>query len=175
MSVGFVCAAATGAGMPSMVFLMGDIVNSFQATSILDAVKTTIITLAIIGCVVWVITYVYFVSLVVMAERVGKKTRVHYLHAILKQDIAWFDSMNVPELSARLSKECQAIQKALGEKMGQILLGLGMSFSGLFFAFFRGWIMSLILFAAFPVMLIMMVIVGKAIQSGFRKNLEAYG
>ena len=59
--------------------------------------------------------------------------------------------------------------------MGQILLGLGMSFSGLFFAFFRGWIMSLILFAAFPVMLIMMVIVGKAIQSGFRKNLEAYG
>jgi hypothetical protein len=44
-----------------------------------------------------------------MAERVGKKTRVQYLSAILKQDIAWFDQISVPELSARLSKECQAI------------------------------------------------------------------
>lgn len=59
--------------------------------------------------------------------------------------------------------------------MGQILLGLFMSFSGLFFAFFKGWIMSLILLGAFPILLIMMGIVGKAIQNGFRQNLEAYG
>lgn len=83
MTVGFCSAAATGAGMPSMVFLMGNIFDSFQAASVLDSVKTTIITLAIIGAVVWVMTYVYFVSLVIMAERVGKKTRVHYLSAIL--------------------------------------------------------------------------------------------
>jgi ABC-type transport system involved in cytochrome bd biosynthesis fused ATPase/permease subunit len=47
--------------------------------------------------------------------------------------------------------------------MGQILLGMGMSFSGLFFAFFKGWMMSLILLGAFPFLMIMMGIVGKAV------------
>lgn len=64
-------------------------------------------------------SYIYFVFLVIMAERIGKKTRVAYLNAILKQEVSWFETeANTTELSARLSKECQAIQTALGEKMG---------------------------------------------------------
>jgi ABC transporter transmembrane region len=55
-----------------------------------------------------------------MAERIGKKTRVAYLRSILKQEVGWFESsINVTELSSRLSKECLTIQTALGEKMGQ--------------------------------------------------------
>lgn len=55
--------------------------------------------------------------------------------------------------------------------MGQILLSLGMSFSGLFFAFFRGWLMSLILFGAFPFILVALGVTGKALQAGFKQNL----
>lgn len=79
------------------------------------------------------------------------------------------------ELPSRLTRECQAIQKALGEKMGQLLLALAMSCSGLFFAFFRGWLMSLILFAVFPIMMIAATIISTAIKSGFSKNLKSYG
>lgn len=140
-----------------------------------DALKPTVIILASIGLGIWLVTYLYFVFLVIMAERIGKKTRVNYLRAILAQDISWFDSINVTELSARLSKECQAIQKALGEKMGALLLSIGMSFSGLFFAFFRGWLMSLILLGAFPVIMILLGITGKAMQQGFKSNLQSYG
>eukprot|EP00347_Sterkiella_histriomuscorum_P015933 403355132 len=177
MAGGFICSFATGAGMPSMVFLMGDIINTFQdgSTSVVEALKPTVITLASIGLFIWLVTYLYFVLLVILAERIGKKTRVAYLKAILSQEVAWFDSINVTELSSRLSKECQAIQKSLGEKMGAVLLSFGMSISGMFFAFFRGWLMSLILLGAFPIIVILLSFTGKAMQQGFKQNLQSYG
>jgi hypothetical protein len=36
-----------------------------------------------IGLFIWVTTYLYFTFLVIMSERVGRKTRVAYLRAIL--------------------------------------------------------------------------------------------
>jgi len=87
MVLGFSFSIITGAGMPSMVFLLGTIIDGFSgnifAHTVLDTVKTTIITMASIGAVIWFVTYVYFVSLVIMAERIGKKTRVAYLRSIL--------------------------------------------------------------------------------------------
>lgn len=73
--------------MPSMVFLMGNIIDSFantHATTVFEAVRPTIIAMVSIGGFIWIVTYVYFVSLVIMAERITKKTRVAYLRAILK-------------------------------------------------------------------------------------------
>ena len=49
------------------------------------------------------------------------------------------------------------------------------AYSGFFFAFFKGWLFSLILLAAFPVMMILFGLMGKALQSGFVKNLKSYG
>jgi len=56
----------------------------------------------------------------------------------------------------------------MGEKIGAILMSVGMCFSGLFFAFFRGWLFSLILLAAFPVVMILLGFTGKAMQNGFK-------
>ena len=52
--------------------------------------------------------------------------------------------------------------------MGQILLTSGTSLAGFFFAFFRGWWMSLILLFLFPVMLVMSLILVAAMKSGFQ-------
>lgn len=60
--------------------------------------------------------------------------------------------MNPSELSARISKETAAMQKALGEKMGTIILAYSMTFSGLVFAFTKGWSFSLVLFGAMPIL-----------------------
>lgn len=50
-----------------------------------------------------------------------------------------------------------------------------MSFAGLFFAFLKGWWFSLLLLAAFPVLMIMTSGMSKAMQSGFMTNLKSYG
>lgn len=110
MGLGFSFSFLAGAAMPSMVFLLGSIIDSFAVIdptlTVFDAVKVTIIAMSSIGLFIWLVTYINYVSLVIMAERIAKKTRVAYLQAILKQDISWFDSISVTELSSRLSKEC---------------------------------------------------------------------
>jgi ATP-binding cassette, subfamily B (MDR/TAP), member 1 len=120
---GYFFAVVTGLGIPSFTFLFGDIINDFgtPGSKISDTINPLALQMTIIGGVMFVTSYLYFVFLVIMAERIGKKTRVAYLRSILKQEIAWFDSsVNITELSSLLSKQCQAIQTSLGEKMGQV-------------------------------------------------------
>jgi ABC-type multidrug transport system fused ATPase/permease subunit len=50
-----------------------------------------------------------------------------------------------------------------------------MSMAGFFFAFYRGWYMSVILLVAFPVMFFMIGSLMKAMKSGFTENMRAYG
>jgi ATP-binding cassette, subfamily B (MDR/TAP), member 1 len=107
MTLGYLTSIITGLGLPSFVFLFGDIVDDFGSKfDIVEAIRPMAIELVIIGAFIWLTSYLYFVFLVIVSERIGKKTRVAYLKAILSQDITWFDEINVTELSARLSKEC---------------------------------------------------------------------
>lgn len=70
--------------MPSFVFLFGDVVDSFGGyANIVDTIRPMAIKLTIIGAIIWVTSYFYFALLVIMSERLGKKTRVAYLKAIL--------------------------------------------------------------------------------------------
>ena len=74
----------TGLGLPSFVFLFGDIVDSFGGnTDIVEAIKPIAIELVVIGGIIWVTSYFYFAFLVIVSERLGKKTRIAYLRAIL--------------------------------------------------------------------------------------------
>ncbi len=88
MYTGFTFSFITGAAMPSMVFLLGNIINSFSGigvtSTVFDAVKVTIIAMSSIGLFIWFSTYINYVFLVIMAERIAKKTRVAYLRAILR-------------------------------------------------------------------------------------------
>ena len=108
MAFGYFFAIVTGLGIPSFTYLFGDVINDFGGKeSITDVINPLALTMTIIGGVMFVTSYIYFVFLVIMAERIGKKTRVAYLRSILQQDISWFDSsVNITELSALLSKEC---------------------------------------------------------------------
>ena len=86
MSFGYFFAVVTGLGVPSFTFLFGDIVVNFTdpSTSIVDAINPLCMQLLIIGGVMFASSYFYFVFLVIMAERITKKTRVAYLRSILK-------------------------------------------------------------------------------------------
>ena len=85
ITFGYFTAIATGAGLPSFVFLFGDIVNTFGPSTddIVSKIGPIALTMVIIGLAIWITTYLYFTFLVIMSERVGKKTRVAYLKAVL--------------------------------------------------------------------------------------------
>ena len=85
MSMGYFMSVVTGLGLPSFVFLFGDVVDSFGKNfDIVAAIRPIAIELTIIGAFIWLTSYFYFAFLVMVSERIGRKTRVAYLKAILQ-------------------------------------------------------------------------------------------
>ena len=78
-------------------------------------------------------------------------------------------------MAARIGKECLAIQKAIGEKMGSIIMALAMSVSGCGIAFTKGWSFTLVICAAFPIIMIATAMMNVVVQKGFKENMQAYG
>ena len=85
MIFGYASSIIAGLGLPSFVFLFGDIVDSFGPTStdIIGSISLICLVMTLIGVGIWIAGYIYVTSLAIMAERVGKKTRVAYLRSVL--------------------------------------------------------------------------------------------
>lgn len=58
-----------------------------------------------------------------------------------------------------------AFQGAIGDKIPLVLYVIAMGISGLIIAFVRGWLLTLVLFAAFPVIILSMYMYMYSIQS----------
>jgi hypothetical protein len=76
-----------GLGLPSFVFLFGDIADSFEGflppDEILNRITNVAKLLTIIGLGVWVFSYFFFCMLQISSECIGAKTKVAYLKSIL--------------------------------------------------------------------------------------------
>jgi hypothetical protein len=87
--IGWLNACIAGLAIPSFVFLIGNIIDSFNGSinnideSIRDIGRMAWI-LTLIGAFVWIVTFVYFSSLMIFSESVIMKTKVEYVKAILK-------------------------------------------------------------------------------------------
>jgi ABC-type multidrug transport system fused ATPase/permease subunit len=89
MWIGWAAAAVTGLGMPSFVFLIGDVIDSFgtSATDPDEALRTiSLMSLifTLVGIVIWITSYVSYAFLLIFSERIARKTRIKYLEAILR-------------------------------------------------------------------------------------------
>lgn len=179
MYTGWLSACITGAGLPSFSFLIGDIIDAFGPATDVDSTVKTVgkmsLIFTLIGIALWFFSFIMYSFLLLFSERVVKKTRTKYLEAILRQESAWFDTINPSELSARLSKECASMQKALGEKMGTIILAYSMTLAGLAFALSKGWSYSLVVMASFPALMLSTAFMGKVISQGTQETMKAYG
>lgn len=113
MYLGWICAGICGFGMPSFVFLIGNVIDSFTPAAstgdTLAQINQLSLIFTLIGLGIWFISYVMYACLLISSERTVRATRTEYLKTILKQDSSWFDTINPSELSARLSKETAAI------------------------------------------------------------------
>lgn len=134
----------------------------------IDRVNYLALVFLFIGCGMFVSAYCFFALLIISSEKMTRTIRVRYLESILKQESAWFDVNNPSELNARIGKECISIQKAIGDKMGSILMSFCMSIAGLAFAFSKGWSFSLVILATFPFMMTMGSLMRVMMASGFK-------
>ena len=93
-----------GALLPSMALIMGDVTNTFDPDNTRDEILDTMGTLAwritLVGVALWIFGYFYFGFWQHLAENASYDLRGRYLAAILKQEVAFFELINVEQLPA---------------------------------------------------------------------------
>jgi ABC-type bacteriocin/lantibiotic exporter with double-glycine peptidase domain len=97
-----------------------------------------------------------------------------YFAKCLDLDAAYYDEHNPNEFSSKIAKEVSAIQRGLGEKVGNTIMSVSMFFIGFALAFYYGWKFSLILCASIPFVMLSGVGMAMSLESGVNQMMRAY-
>ena len=77
-------------------------------------------------------------------------------------------------MASKISKECSAIQRGVGEKVGSIVMNVGAFLFGFVFAFYWGVTFTLILLALLPLMGLAGALMGVTLGAGLQEQMKAY-
>ncbi|KAK7461381.1 hypothetical protein VKT23_008560 [Stygiomarasmius scandens] len=172
--VGLICAAAAGAAQasPLMTLLFGDLtlaftnfstaLSEFQAGKIsqaeyqatVDAFRSKASTdatyLVVLGCGMFICTYIYMYFWVYTGEVNAKRIRERYLKAVLRQDVAYFDKVGAGEVTTRIQTDTHLVQQGISEKVALVVNFLAAFLTGFILAYARNWRLALAISSILP-------------------------
>ncbi|KAG0215334.1 Multidrug resistance protein 1 [Mortierella sp. GBA30] len=155
ITIAMIASIVSGVGQPMVALLMGQVITGLTGDEPdevkRDKVRNNVIIFTIVGCAVFVASYLQMCFWTLAAENQVKRIREEYLHAILRQDIGWHDTGKQAEsLTTRLNSDTQLIYDGMADKVGLALSGFTTFISGFVIGFVKGWKLSLVLLCAVP-------------------------
>uniref|UniRef100_A0A183AAI7 Multidrug resistance protein 1 n=1 Tax=Echinostoma caproni TaxID=27848 RepID=A0A183AAI7_9TREM len=174
--LGALCSVAVGAGDPLCFFLFGDIVDdlSVPQTGFAQNVYRTAIWFAVLGLLVLIVGFVQVFCLHLSAIKQTQRIRKLYFFAVLRQNIAWFDTQTSGSLISQLSENIDNIEKGIGHKLGLFIQYLSTFVAGIVIGFIKGWKLSLVALATLPLNLIAFGIFAFVMQKFSKMEAVAY-
>ncbi|KAK1334928.1 hypothetical protein QTO34_004500 [Cnephaeus nilssonii] len=192
-----------GAGLPLMMLIFGDMTDSFANVGKLQSTTFPNITFpnmtnesminitdpykkleedmttyayyySGIGAGVLVAAYIQVSFWCLAAGRQIFKIRKQFFHAIMRQEIGWFDVHDVGELNTRLTDDVSKINEGIGDKIGMFFQSIATFITGFIVGFTRGWELTLVILAVSPVLGLSAAIWAKILSSFTDKELFAY-
>uniref|UniRef100_A0A8D0WUE8 Phosphatidylcholine translocator ABCB4 n=1 Tax=Sus scrofa TaxID=9823 RepID=A0A8D0WUE8_PIG len=190
MSLGTIMAIAHGAGLPLMMIVFGEMTDRFiniggnfsfpvnlslsmlNPGRILEEEMTRYAYYySGLGAGVLVAAYIQVSFWTLAAGRQIKKIRQEFFHAILRQEIGWFDVSDTTELNTRLTDDISKISEGIGDKVGMFFQAVATFFAGFIVGFIRGWKLTLVIMAISPILGLSAAVWAKAFSD---KELAAY-
>uniref|UniRef100_A0A4W4E7J3 ABC-type xenobiotic transporter n=1 Tax=Electrophorus electricus TaxID=8005 RepID=A0A4W4E7J3_ELEEL len=195
MFFGTIMAMANGAVLPAMVIVFGDMTNSFVNEEIINGWNESVplppsdyapslhlgppphrhaIYYSIMGGIVLFAAYMQVAFWTLAAGRQVKRLRKMFFHAIIKQDIGWFDVNETGQLNTRLADDIYKINEGIGDKMGMLIQSITTFFAGFIVGFIKGWKLTLVILAISPLLGISAAIIAKVMTSFTTQEQTAY-
>ncbi|KAJ5501929.1 ABC transporter integral membrane type 1 [Penicillium fimorum] len=127
--VSTLCAIAAGAALPLFTILFGSLATVFQKVMLrtisyddfYHQLVKNVLYFIYLGIGEFVTIYVSTIGFIYTGEHVTQKIREHYLEAILRQNIAYFDKLGAGEVTTRITADTNLIQDGVSEKVGLTL------------------------------------------------------
>ncbi|KAK1795268.1 hypothetical protein P4O66_010446 [Electrophorus voltai] len=201
MLTGLLCSAIHGAALPIMCVVFGRMTDSFvQSGQQLNFTGnvTFNFTLNSWGCVTApgvdieasMTKYAYYfvgigfgvllfgtlqvMLFVLTATKQTMRIREKYFHAILHQQMAWFDTHPIGQLSTRLSDDINTINDGLGDKICIFVQFFCRFLTGIIIGFVFGWKLTLVILAVSPLLAGSAAVWSKILATLTSKELSAY-
>ncbi|KAK9711625.1 hypothetical protein K7432_007714 [Basidiobolus ranarum] len=182
MGLGLFCAIVSGAGMPVMTVIFGEMVNVFSswATGGLSPegfqkeINSYALYFVYLAIAMLVTTYGYMSTWVYAGERQTRKIRESYLAAVLRQDIAWFDKLGAGEVTTRITSDTHLVQDGISEKLPQSINYVATFISAFIIAFIKNWRLTLVLCCIIPLIVISVGVLNFFNTKYVKKSLDYY-
>eukprot|EP00118_Oscarella_pearsei_P018352 m.187919 g.187919 ORF g.187919 m.187919 type:complete len:679 (+) comp39371_c1_seq11:47-2083(+) len=155
-------------------------VNSTCSTDFLDpskvedALATVSLRFAIIGFGTLVASYVYVAALLASAERQTRRMRESLFRAIMRQEMAWFETNDAGQLATRMAGDLEKVSQGIGDKIGSFLTWMTVFFGGLIVGFISDWRLSLFILGLTPILAVLGLLEAKLVSSLTGEEQEAY-
>uniref|UniRef100_A0AC34G5B6 ABC transmembrane type-1 domain-containing protein n=1 Tax=Panagrolaimus sp. ES5 TaxID=591445 RepID=A0AC34G5B6_9BILA len=107
-----------------------------------------------LGVAMFLTSYIQIACWESVAERMVHKLRNNYLKSILRQEIAWFDTKQTGNLTARLTDDLERVREGLGDKLSLFIQMVSAFISGFLIGFIYNWQMSLVMLIFAPFLVI---------------------
>ncbi|KAM1459521.1 hypothetical protein ACFX2I_036451 [Malus domestica] len=181
MIVATICAVGNGLSPPVMTLVFGNLINTFGSTDpghIVPMVSKVSLQFVYLAIGTGAAALLQVACWLVTGERQAARIRGKYMKAILRQDIAFFDTeTSTGEIIGRMSGDTILIQSAMGEKVGKFIQLCSTFLGGFVIAFVKGWRLTVVLLATIPAIVIagaiMAIIMSKMSSCGQSAYAEA--
>jgi len=123
----------------------------------------------------FVTIYICTVGFIYTGEHISQKIREHYLEAILRQNIAYFDNLGAGEITTRITADTNLIQDGISEKVGLTLTAVSTFITAFIIAYVKYWKLALICSSTILALVVLMGSGSRFIVMFSKKSLESYG
>uniref|UniRef100_A0A8C8FDD4 ATP-binding cassette sub-family B member 5 n=1 Tax=Oncorhynchus tshawytscha TaxID=74940 RepID=A0A8C8FDD4_ONCTS len=181
MIIGLLCAALHGIALPLMCVVFGQMTDSFvQSGQHLEKSLSSLFSctfanrtegrgsLCIHLCTIVVMLFL------LTATKQTKRIREKYFHAILHQQMSWFDTHQIGVLNVRLTDDINTINEGLGDKICVFVQFFCTFLSGFIIGFIFGWKLTLVILAVSPLLAGSAAVWSKILATLTSKELSAY-
>ncbi|KAF7814001.1 ABC transporter B family member 19-like [Senna tora] len=177
--VGCLGALINGGSLPWYSYFFGNLVNkiaresSGDKTQMLNDIQQICIFMMGFAAVVLVGAYLEITCWRLVGERSAQRIRSEYLRAVLRQDIAFFDTdTTTADIMHGIASDVAQIQEVMGEKMAHFIHHVFTFICGYTVGFLRSWKVSLVVFSVTPLTMFC-GIAYKAVYGGLTAKEEA--
>uniref|UniRef100_A0A674AW22 ATP-binding cassette sub-family B member 5 n=1 Tax=Salmo trutta TaxID=8032 RepID=A0A674AW22_SALTR len=192
MIIGLLCAALHGIALPLMCVVFGQMTDSFVQSgqqlnltgtyslppssyySFLSANHQHAYYFIGIGCAVFLLGTFQVMLFLLTATKQTKRIREKYFHAILHQQMSWFDTHQIGVLNVRLTDDINTINEGLGDKICVFVQFFCTFLSGFVIGFIFGWKLTLVILAVSPLLAGSAAVWSKILATLTSKELSAY-
>ncbi|OAA38044.1 ABC multidrug transporter Mdr1 [Metarhizium rileyi] len=184
IAISIVCAIASGAALPLMTIIFGNLQRTFQDyfyptgqmtyDSFVGELSKYVLYFVYLAVGEFVVTYICTVGFIYTGEHISAKIREHYLESCMRQNIGFFDKLGAGEVTTRITADTNLIQEGISEKVSLTLAAIATFITAFVIGFVNYWKLTLILSSTVFALLLNIGLGSSFMLKHNKSSLEAY-